>query len=237
MTLPEAITPNNNPNQRKHDSFDWVTLVVGIITLIAVGIYTVVQICQTILIRENNEALQRAYVFLKDVRLERKNDDVFDIVPEWENTGNSETVNMTAHINRLMNITPLPEGFNFGDIGTGTEVPIVLGPKTESGISFTAIRRSCLEKFNHRDGVSNFYVWGWAQYWDVFRRPTPHRTRFCWDINDIVFGEGNNVRRISYGLCKQGNCAENDCPQPGPMMIQVPEVQCDPPSPKPSHAG
>jgi hypothetical protein len=147
----------NTPNTRKHDTFDWVTLAVGVFTLIAVLTYTAVQICQTILIRENNEATQRAYVFLRDVRLERRNDDAFDIVPEWMNTGNSETINMTAHLNRAMNFAALPDGFNFGDIDPGHEVPVVLGPKIVSSITFDTIDRSCLERFKQREGVANFY--------------------------------------------------------------------------------
>jgi hypothetical protein len=127
-----------------------------------------------------------------------------------------------------MNYAALPDGFNFGDLDPGHEVPVVLGPKITSSITFDTINRSCLEKFKRRDGLASFYMWGWTQYWDVFRTPTPHITRFCWDINDIVFGEGNSIKRISYGLCKQGNCAENDCPPPQPLMIQVPKIECGP---------
>jgi hypothetical protein len=155
---------HNTVGSRKHDAFEKVTLTVGIVTLVAVLMYTAVQVCQTILIRENNEATQRAFVFLKDVRLEQRNDTTFDIVPEWTNTGNSETIDMTAHLNRAINNGPLPDGFNFGDLDPGREVPVVLGPKIISSITFDTIARSCLERFKRREGVTSFYLWGWAQY-------------------------------------------------------------------------
>jgi hypothetical protein len=78
----------------------------------------------------------RAYVFLRDVRLQKRNDDSYDVIPEWENSGATETVGMTAHLNRLLSETPLLEWFSDGDVGNYDTVPIILGPKSTSTISF-----------------------------------------------------------------------------------------------------
>jgi hypothetical protein len=56
-----------NPQRRQHDAFDWVTLIVGVLTLVAVGIYTGIQAWQTTLIRSNNVVSQRASVYFEQL--------------------------------------------------------------------------------------------------------------------------------------------------------------------------
>jgi len=158
-------------------------------------------------------------------------DMAFDIVPRWENNGNSETVGMTMHLNRLITKGGLPDEFSFGDVNPRIEVAAFLGVKAISDTSFTPIARSCIEQFNkHQDGVTNFYLWGWAKYWDIFAdtiRDGPHLTRFCWSINQVMMESGGSIRRISYGLCKQGNCADQDCPKPQKAFdIYIPSFEC-----------
>jgi hypothetical protein len=120
----------------------------------------------------------RAYVFLRDIRLERINETTFEIIPEWENTGNSETVNMSARVNFHADEVTLPDGFSFGDVPVGQpDAQIVLGPKSIANITFATVDQRCLSQFNRRDQLNKFYFWGWANYNDTVTNEQ-HVTRF-----------------------------------------------------------
>jgi hypothetical protein len=153
-----------------------------------------------VIANDTEQRQMRAYVFLRDIRLEKRNDDAFDIIPEWENTGNSETVNMRAHLNRHLSDVELPQWFSFGDLPITSEVPILLGPRSITNINFNSIPRNCLLQFNRRDELKKFYIWGWTRYNDTLTNAT-HITRFCWDINQVVFSTDDRVARLSHNLC------------------------------------
>ena len=174
---------------------------------------------------DSEQRQTRAYVFLKDIKLERRNDGAFDIIPEFENTGNSETVNMRSHMSRHLSDVPLPNDFNFGDIPVASEVPIILGPRTISNIAFDAINKSCLDQFNRRDEVSKFYIWGRVNYNDTLTEES-HITRFCWDVNQVIFSADGTSARISHVLCESGNCADHDCPTPEKQIVQLRQAPC-----------
>jgi hypothetical protein len=166
----------------------------------------------------------RAYVFLRDIRLQKRNDDDFDVIPEWENSGATETIGMTAQLNRHLADRPLPEWFSYGDV-TNDHVPIVLGPHATSNITFTTISKICLSQLNRRDGVDKFYIWGWTKYRDTETRDE-HTTRFCWDIDQATFSQGGNTVRLSHKLCARGNCVDDQYPQPVPGAYQIYVAPC-----------
>ncbi len=60
--MPEPAPPGSYPHPKKHDAFEWVGLLVGVLTLIAVATYTAVQICQTRLTRQAIETSTRPYI-------------------------------------------------------------------------------------------------------------------------------------------------------------------------------
>lgn len=173
----------------------------------------------------------RAYVSLRDIRLEKRNDDSFDIIPEWENTGSSETVGMRGGINRHMLNMDMPAGFSYTDLST-EKVPIILGPKSVLNIAFMQIAKQCLAQFNRRDEFSKFYIWGWTTYNDTLTNE-PHQTRFCWDVNQVVFSSDGRSARLSHGLCNEGNCADKQCTTPEKQTIHLSNTNCKPEPPTP----
>ncbi len=181
--------------------------------------------------QDSEQRQTRAYVFLRDIRLERADEANWDLIPEWENTENSETVHMRSHINGAMSDIPLPDEFSFADISGRPDVPVLLDPRSVSNITFYQIATDCLTQFNRRDDVAKYYLWGWARYNDTLT-DQPHQTRFCWDINRFVFSADDRSARISYSLCNTGNCADGDCPAPEKQTIEIRQFTCKPP-PKP----
>jgi hypothetical protein len=227
-----------NGNYRKKHHLYLVIALLLLLTLIATGIaacYTKKQ-WETAVDNEHNSL--RAYISLRDIRLEKRNDDTFDIIPEWENSGGSQTINMRAYENGLATNLPIPDKIAYGDISTIVTVPIVLGPKTISNISFSQVAKICLDQFNRRDEITRYIIWGHADYDDVFSTAQAdkkeHITRFCYDINQFVFSADGKSARLSYGLCKEGNCIDSECPPPEKATFTMPATTCkSEPSPTP----
>jgi hypothetical protein len=198
---------------------------VGAAVVAGVGVW------QACIARDTEERQIRAYVFLKDIWLDKRNDDVFDIIPEWENTGNSQTSDMHAFINRIMTNVTVPSWVVYGDIEGIPSLPIVLGPKSVSGVTFMQIDRRCLDQFNNRVNMDKFWIWGHAKYNDILTNK-PHITRFCWDVQQIVYSDNGRSARLSYALCEKGNCSDDECPpEQGTEKREfaMPQSTCTPP--------
>ncbi|ULO25124.1 hypothetical protein [Methylocystis sp. SB2] len=206
-------------NEKKH-FLDWATGALLTLTLLCTAgaaHYTAKQ-WETAVDTEQRQI--RAYVFLRGIRLDKRNEDVYDIIPEWENTGNSPTVNMVSRINRLMFVNqPLPSTFMYVDIPTKT-VPITLGPRSISNVSFTKVHGYCLERFNNRDPFDRFLIWGYTEYNDVMTFDR-HITRFCYSVDQVVFSSDRNSAKLSYSLCDEGNCSDRECPTPQRQAFAV----------------
>jgi hypothetical protein len=104
--------PNTGATSRekKHrDWHDWVATIGIPLTFAAAttaAIFTGMAACYTrsqwLTAVDNEHRTVRAYVALRDIAFAPRGESAFDLVPEWENNGNSETVNMTMHLNRLI---------------------------------------------------------------------------------------------------------------------------------------
>jgi hypothetical protein len=235
-----SVTPQPTPRlqadvYQNKKPIEWViefaVLITVIATLIATGFAARYTGQQVGVARDNENRQVRAYVSLRDIRFEKRNDDTFDIIPQWENTGNSETVGMHAYLNRSIIHFDYPTGFSNTNVPGQPIVPIVLSPKTASSTNFGTIAKACLSQFNLRDGVKHFYVWGWASYGDTLTADQ-HVTRFCWDIDQLIFAPDGQINRVSHNLCQEGNCADKDCAVPTEkLVIAFPPFYCKNPPP------
>jgi hypothetical protein len=183
---------------------------------------------QACIARDTEQRQIRAYISLQSIRLEKRNDETFDIIPEWENTGNSQTVNMTTFVNRLFLNVDMPSNLMYADMDGVRKAPITLGPKSKSGISFDQVSKTCLDQFNRRDEMSHFFLWGHATYHDVLT-DEEHITRFCWDAYQVIFSADGKSARLSYALCNEGNCADRECPTPEKQKFAMVLPTCKPP--------
>ncbi|HEV2037137.1 MAG TPA: hypothetical protein VGQ96_00910, partial [Candidatus Eremiobacteraceae bacterium] len=62
-----------------------------------------------------------------------------------------------------------------------------------------------------------FYIWGWAEYTDIFSNTKPHITRFCNELTGVTgdplshfSSEANNVQ-LTFSLHPENNCADEGC--------------------------
>jgi hypothetical protein len=221
------------PAQQKKGYWQRPNNYIRIATLIFVGLYTVFSYCLITITRSNNVAAQRAYVFLRDISIQRGNGSGFDVIPLWENTGNTQTKNMTGYLSRHFGPGDLQTDFTYIDIPSDRKsVPLLLGPKAVSTVTFDVIDKRCFAQFNSRDIFNKFYIWGWVRYNDIMTEQR-YITRFCWDVSEIIFSQDGSTARFSHALCGEGNCTEEDenCDEPrSRITVTIPNITCKPSS-------
>jgi hypothetical protein len=160
---------------------------------------------------------QRAFVFVRDgtltVTRDRQTEKAtgFLISVDWENSGDTPTKNMRMRFNRLVTPKILPDDFDFPDYEID-DIHILLGPKATVGT--TPLEISPEEMRAVREKESHLYVWGWAEYNDVFPNTKRHRTEFCqkwWVGGDLI-----NANKFSAGFAwhRQHNGADSECIKP-----------------------
>jgi hypothetical protein len=136
----------------------------------------------------------------------------WDISVEWENTGHTQTMGMINFVNVIW--------FANGDIPTTFEYPdfsdvmpvqrptIVLGPK--QSIYAQAVRIFVGKLDASKRGEGNYYIYGWTEYRDVFKRATVHRTEFCRQVTALGMPDDPTC---GFLFTTRGpfNSAEKDC--------------------------
>lgn len=178
---------------------------------------------------------ERAFVFATNIMpfWEQSPDGAYNwrFRPNWENSGDTPTRNMTMHSECLLVPSPIAPGFNF-DYET-TEIGNALNPpKTKSGGGlaprFTAPAITPQDIIEIQNGRKFLYFWGWARYYDVFTGTPQHITRFCWQIvvagNPYLYEPTSSPQNLQFSNIYhfEGNCADDECDQQGPNR---PELQ------------
>jgi hypothetical protein len=110
----------------------------------------------------------------------------YRITMEVKNSGHTPTKGYYSHASWDGFLGDIPKDFTYPDKGVSGEepkpnVPGFIGPgeNVSSGRLFIPI--AFMEAA--RQGHIRLYVWGWAEYDDVFVGTPPHRTEFC---NEVV---------------------------------------------------
>jgi hypothetical protein len=120
------------------------------------------------------------------------------ITPLWENSGSTETKGFTNHVSWQAFPTGKPDSIGFPDLWRPGDpriaVPIVVGPKTIIVAESVDVPVSRILATTQAGG--HIYIWGWAEYSDVFAPKTPkHRTEFCFYLRwtgDPAIPDSNN---------------------------------------------
>jgi hypothetical protein len=140
--------------------------------------------------------------------------------PNWKNSGDTPTKNMTMHTECELRTTPLPPGFNF-DYPT-TEIGKALIPPN-TGTAGGIAPRPSLPAISPQDildvqaGNKILYFYGWAKYFDVFPETPQHITRFCWQLTPLGDSFAYDPKADPQSLTfpnlyhTEGNCADDEC--------------------------
>lgn len=143
--------------------------------------------------------------------------------PNWHNSGDTPTKNMTMHTECVLRDSVLPTDFNFDypttEIGTALIAPKITG---QGGLAprmpAPAITPNDIKETQR--GKKFLYFWGWARYFDVFPGTPQHITRFCWLV--IAIGDPDSFHpeqkptdadalQFQYINHFTGNCADEEC--------------------------
>jgi hypothetical protein len=126
----------------------------------------------------------------------------------WKNTGNTPTKFMLMNFNRQWRVVagqlPLDDDFKDGD----NAGPAFLGPQNERGSAKLHIPEDVLNLIQM--GQAHAYLWGWAEYNDVFVGTPRHRTEFCVEI--VVVGDPTQ-QDCGFGYMSYGpfNGMDDEC--------------------------
>ena len=175
--------------------------------------------------REAMIAGERAFVFATGVLAfweidQTTRDHLWRFRPNWENSGDTPTKNMTMHSECLLVPSPIAPGFNF-DYSTTEIGTALIPPKNKSGGGlaprFPAPAITPLDIIDVQEGRKLLCFMGWARYFDVFPDTPQHITRFCWQI--VVSGDpfrydpSSSPQNLSFSNIYhfEGNCADDEC--------------------------
>jgi len=171
---------------------------------------------------------QRAYVFINNIDMVYGDDAAtkfWQVIPRWENAGNTATYQMSSRINYYSLPTDLPTGFSRCDFDA-QETRFVLSSKEKSNVSFMRIDPTTLQNFKIAgSAVRHMKFWGWTKYQDTVAYQD-HITRFCWNIESIGGNpsDPNANLRMTHSLCKEGNCTDKECEAEDAANYSIPKT-------------
>jgi hypothetical protein len=134
-------------------------------------------------IRDGLYAGNRAFVFVKKTEAqfigEKSTHTItkWKFFAHWENGGNTPTKNMRNCVNYALSENPIDLGFEFPDFGDQPDGRTMIGPRSFMRSSPFDISLDHLQKV--KNGEAHAYIWGWADYNDVFPNTPRHRSEFC----------------------------------------------------------
>src|SRR5262245_49292634 len=157
-------------------------------------------------------ALQRAFVVQKKILTEQGTNSagvpVLWIQIELENSGATPTRHLIHQGNFGALRGPLPEAFDFPDVEGDEPTRFVIGPKGSGFSSRMEIPISVVGQA--RDRQVHIYIWGWAEYDDIFPDSKRHRTEYCSRLTPIV--DTQQQLRMEWKNYKYHNGMDGDCP-------------------------
>jgi hypothetical protein len=129
---------------------------------------------------------------------------------QWENSGETPTRYLRVRINSAIRDVVLNDQFAFPD-GLGPSIPTLIGPKATIESDQVDVVVADMEAV--RDGAKHLYLWGWAEYDDVFIGTPRHRTEFCFKVS--VVGDPTNpapnMVSFRWSLHNAHNGADDEC--------------------------
>lgn len=185
-----------------------------------------IELAQSLLgdIRDAIFTSNRAFVFLKKIEYQFIGDNLsrtivkWKFVPHWENGGITPTKDMANHISFAVFDRPIDLGFEFSDYGDPEVGHTMIGPKAIMHAAHIDVPVDVLEKV--RNGEVHAYIWGWADYNDMFPSTDRHRSEFCVEL--VVHGDARTENcHFVFRQHRQHNGFDNEClRKPRPYIAQ-----------------
>jgi hypothetical protein len=129
------------------------------------------------------------------------------IIPKWENSGDTPTKNMLNYVSWGLFVKDIPAGFDFPDQGDEERIPILIPPHAIIYSGSLEFNKAQIDKVI--SGEKRLFLWGYAEYNDVFAGTNRHRTEFC---NEVVISHvSENELALRFPLYRKHNGADQEC--------------------------
>ncbi|GEM_PF-3468615 len=157
---------------------------------------------------KSSQNVQRAFVFIKNIDVMVIPHQIKTIIiPVWENSGDTPTKKMRNYVNWQYFPTDIPQHFDFPDHFGEESTAMIIGPHATIPASPLEIENIYID--NILAGQGHLYIWGWAEYNDVFDKTIRHRTEFC---NEVLISKmADNKVNFRFRLYRLHNGADGDC--------------------------
>ncbi len=178
---------------------------------------------QTILTNEALTSVQRAFVVFKDITYGKLPDYLaadptgIRFIVAWENTGTTPTKFLVTHVSWSVFTPDIPINYDFPDLGRRANSRALIGPK--SSMNMAAVDIPIADFRAVQAGAYRLYMWGWADYNDIFQGTQRHRTEFCAEI--LVTGSlSDTIPGLTFVAFTKYNGADGETmkkPNPYPL--------------------
>jgi hypothetical protein len=140
---------------------------------------------------------------------------VWQIKPVWENNGTTGTRHMYNHVSWKTFPGEIPDDFDFPDIwdeGEKQERAIILiGP--QSKLNGRTVSIPTEELIDAGQGRKRVFIWGWAEYDEVFPNTPRHRIEFCVELKVLGDATVANFNHFVPSFEIRHNGADEECGQ------------------------
>lgn len=158
---------------------------------------------------------QRAFMFLREFKTFLHVDDAsgqyrWTLHPVWENSGNTPTKGLEIYTTYRLLDAPLAPGYDFPS--TAHEmVTAIAGPRALVEGAPGSIGADDLAAV--QQGKKYFYIWGRAEYHDIFDGTGRHTTRFCNQLVQVIGDPAapineHNMVQLMFGFHSENNSAD-----------------------------
>jgi hypothetical protein len=159
---------------------------------------------------------QRAFVFLQTFNVYVVGNEI-RVMPLWENSGVTPANPFRNYVNWKPFKGPPPTDFAFPDLdpdgnplpGRGQGDTFFIGPKATMFADIVRIPIDIMEEM--RAGHLRMFIWGWAEYNDIFSGEKIHTSKFCREmvITDTT-REGEKLTSVAAGFRVYGKYNSSD---------------------------
>ena len=158
---------------------------------------------------------QRAFMFIREIKTYLHQDPEtgnyhWTIHPVWANSGNTPTRGLSINTTYRLLDKPLPASYDFPESRENL-IPTIAGPRSMVEATPGTLSSEDLEAV--REGKKFFYIWGWAEYHDIFEGTKKRVTRFCNQLIQVdgdplaPFSEHNPIQMM-FGFHAENNYAD-----------------------------
>jgi hypothetical protein len=101
-------------------------------------------------------------------------------IVSWENSGTTPTKHLLTRLAWEVFTPDIPSNFDFPDRGPAPLSHPSIGPKSSINTASLDIPIDVFQAV--KAGTYHLYIWGWAEYNDIFDNTDRHRTEFCTEV-------------------------------------------------------